>query len=387
MTALKNRNLSASPRPEPRWLRERRAAAWQRFRKMTDPDFELGQGIAFDPSKIRLPYASRVASGQKPLIRSGIGGADMAALQRVLEAFPVDELDRVWSWHEATASNLRIIDSSKDRMAIQPIRLETKLKAGGTEQETVVVSAAPGSELVIIEHVSGNGDRVAATLVDAAANAKVTLISIRDLGRQSTEFVRRDARVGRGAQVVWLDCVLGGSFTTSSVTNRLAGRGARAVARTIFCGGDNAGFEIAQTALHQAGSTSSDLLARGVLDGAARSIYRGRISVGRGCQGCEAHQKEDTLLLGERAESSAVPVLEIEADDIDCGHGCTVGRLDRDQLFYLMSRGLDARAATKLLVDGFFQPIISGMQRYGLEEMVSCLIAGRLAPEQPQPCL
>jgi len=387
MTAPKKGKPSASIRPEPQWLSERRAAAWQRFQKTADPGFDYGQGIAFDRSKIRLPYLPLHRHGRKVPPPAALTGRETARLKKCLEAFPIGGLDRLWSWHEATAPDLRLISAARSETPNEPIRLETRLVADSLTQDTTIINAGSGSEIVVIEHVSGSGDRAAATLVDAAGGAKVTFISIRDLGRPSTEFVRRDALLGRNAKVIWLECLLGGSFSSSSVTNRLAGCGAKAVVRTIFCGGDGSRFDIAQTALHQGGSTSSDLLARGVLDGAARSIYRGRISVGRGFQGCEAHQKEDTLLLGERAQSSAIPVLEIATDEIDCGHGCTVGRLDRDQLFYLMSRGLDIRAATKLLVDGFLQPIISGMQRYGLEEMVSCLIAGRLAPDPSQPCL
>ncbi|MFA6603567.1 MAG: SufD family Fe-S cluster assembly protein [Patescibacteria group bacterium] len=370
-------------RPEPRWLRARRLAAWQRFQKLADPDFRYGQGTGFDPKTIRLPYQAMTRGEKLP----AMAGSVPAGLESGLKAFPVSELDRLWSWHAATASRIRVITAAKDEHLKSPLRLETKLLSNKSAQELTVVNAAAGSELAIIEHVSGAGERAAATFVNAGDNAKVTIISIRDLERHSTEFVRCDAKLGRNARVVWLECVLGGSFASSSITNRLLGRGAAAVARTIFCGSGSSRFELTQTAQHQADTTSSDLLARGVLDGAARSLYRGHISVARGCPGCEAHQKEDTLLLGERAESSAIPILEIETDEIECGHGCTVGRLERDQLFYLMSRGLDERTATKLLVEGFFQPIVSGMQHFGLEEMVSCLIAGQLAPATSYPCL
>ena len=76
----------------------------------------------------------------------------------------------------------------------------------------------------------------------------------------------------------------------------------------------------------------------------------------------DAYQTNRNLLLSNTAEANSLPGLEILADDVKCSHGATVGRLDEDQLFYLMSRGISERKAQELLVFGFFEEIIEKLE-------------------------
>ena len=111
--------------------------------------------------------------------------------------------------------------------------------------------------------------------------------------------------------------------------------------------------------LHQAPNTTSNLLVKSALFGHAAFSYDGAIRVERQAQKTDAYQKNDNLLLSEFAHAKSKPSLEILANDVRCTHGATTGMLSEDQLWYLASRGISKPAATKLLVEGFFEQAIA----------------------------
>jgi Fe-S cluster assembly protein SufD len=109
---------------------------------------------------------------------------------------------------------------------------------------------------------------------------------------------------------------------------------------------------------HRATDTHSDLLFKSALDGHAHSLYTGVIVIEKGAQRSDAYQANRNLLLAEGARADTEPKLEIEADDVRCTHGATVGPIDAEQLFYLASRGIDRDTAARLIVEGFFQDVL-----------------------------
>ena len=111
--------------------------------------------------------------------------------------------------------------------------------------------------------------------------------------------------------------------------------------------------------VHAAPRTVSDLRVGSVLSGDAKAIVRGLVRVEKDAPGCVSRQKEETLLLSEYAEIDAVPMLEIGNQDVRCSHAATVGRIDAEKLFYLMSRGLDRASAETMLVDAFMEPYLA----------------------------
>jgi Fe-S cluster assembly protein SufD len=97
------------------------------------------------------------------------------------------------------------------------------------------------------------------------------------------------------------------------------------------------------------------LLYKDVLRDMARVIWRGMIKVDPAAQKTDGYQRNDSLMMSEEARADAIPGLEIEADDVRCTHGATAGRVDEEQLFYCMCRGLERREAMHMIVEGFFQ--------------------------------
>lgn len=107
-----------------------------------------------------------------------------------------------------------------------------------------------------------------------------------------------------------------------------------------------------------ASQTKSDMVSRGIVDDESKNIYRGKIRAEPNTKGIDGYQKHDVLILNNNAEADAIPELEIETDDVKCSHGATIGKVNKDQLFYLRSRGLSKEEATKMIIKGFFEPLI-----------------------------
>jgi Fe-S cluster assembly protein SufD len=117
-------------------------------------------------------------------------------------------------------------------------------------------------------------------------------------------------------------------------------------------------FDLHTLQKHLTDHTTSDLLIKGCLKDRARSIYQGLIQVAEGAQRTDAYQANRNLLLSDTARADSIPGLEILANDVRCTHGATIGTVDEEQMYYLMSRGLPGNEAQRLIVEGFFTPVL-----------------------------
>jgi Fe-S cluster assembly protein SufD len=117
---------------------------------------------------------------------------------------------------------------------------------------------------------------------------------------------------------------------------------------------------------------------RGILDGASRGVFNGKVIVHPHAVRTDAQQSNHNLLLSRQAEVDTKPQLEILADDVKCAHGATVGQLDEAALFYLCSRGIDADLAKSMLVYGFANDIIEKVENPVLRTRIEHLVLDRL---------
>jgi Fe-S cluster assembly scaffold protein SufB len=138
----------------------------------------------------------------------------------------------------------------------------------------------------------------------------------------------------------------------------LVGEGAEAEIVGAFRGRNKDQIEIEIEVVHKAKNTSANTHIRGVVGDQARAMVVGTIRVLSGAQQTNSFLAEKLLILSERARAEAVPNLEIEANDVKCSHAATVGKIDEEQLFYLMSRGLRQADARDIIVEGFLAPVL-----------------------------
>ena len=159
---------------------------------------------------------------------------------------------------------------------------------------------------------------------------------------------------------------------------KLAGRGASAKVTGAYAGSGTQHLDFDTLQEHAAPNTTSDLAFRGILDGRSTAVWRGMIKVDPGAQQTDAFQESRNLLLSKRAHADAIPGLEIEANDVRCTHAAAIAQVDREQVFYLMSRGLRREQATRLVIDGFLQALVDRFAEGPVREAVSGALERRL---------
>ena len=129
---------------------------------------------------------------------------------------------------------------------------------------------------------------------------------------------------------------------------------------------------------HQAPQTTSTLLVKSVLREASTFRYDGAIRVERGAQKIDAYQRNENLLLAPSAHAESTPILEILANDVRCTHGATIGHVDEEQLYYLMARGLPRLEAQRLIVEGFFVPVLDRIPLESVREQLRQVIQRKI---------
>jgi Fe-S cluster assembly protein SufD len=146
-----------------------------------------------------------------------------------------------------------------------------------------------------------------------------------------------------------------------------------------YAGGPGQHLDYDTTQEHAAPNTNSDLAFRGVLAAGATAVWRGMIKVDPGAQQTDAFQESRNLLLSTEAHADAIPGLEILADDVRCTHAAAIAQVDKDQLFYLTSRGLDPADAKGLIIEGFLESLVERLAAGPVRDAVSEALEKRLA--------
>jgi Fe-S cluster assembly protein SufD len=217
--------------------------------------------------------------------------------------------------------------------------------------------------------------------IAVADGGHLTYAHVQQCGPQTLTFSHQYAGIADNAKLITFNVGAGGLFARTEVAVELLGRGAESDMLGLVDGRGTQQFDYHTLQGHRSSDTHSDLLFKSALDGKAHSIYTGVIIIKKGAQRSDAYQANRNLLLHEGARADTEPMLEIEADDVRCTHGATVGPIDAEQLFYLASRGLDRAAASRLIVEGFFQDVLDKVGDERLTRPLEAAFAPHLVRE------
>lgn len=190
-------------------------------------------------------------------------------------------------------------------------------------------------------------------------NASLQVTELQNFGSKVWSFGHKKALVEQDGNLEWEIGALGSKVSKHFVSLDLVGKGAEGRVSGMFFADRDQHLSYNTLQRHLAPWTTSDLLFKGALNGESRSVWRGMIYVAESAQHIDGYQANRNLLLDPEARSDSIPGLEILNDDVRCSHGSTVGKIDEDQLFYLLSRGLPRAEAEQLVVQGFFNDIIN----------------------------
>jgi Fe-S cluster assembly protein SufD len=392
---------------EPAWLRERRLAAWEAFVRLPLPSADDEEWRRTDISALDLdafgvlPYSRTTGRAPAPLtalvgdtaqaagVRLIVNGAQIegrlagelaqrglifSSLSEAVTAHPDlvrqylgtvvrDDENKFRALHGALWSGGTFLYVPKGcEVDLQLITGTWLDRDGAAFLPHTLVVAEERSRVTLVE-VFGSAESPTRTLVNHAvelipkAGAQIRYVNLQDWGRHLWEFGIVRMVLERDATVNSLMVAFGAGLVKTNVESRLVGEGSTSEMLGIAFGDGTQHFDYHTLQEHVAPNTTSDLLYKGVLKDKARSVFSGLIRADHGAQKTNAFQLNRNLILSEGARADSMPKLEILANDLRCTHGASTSRLNEDQIFYLMSRGLPRAIAVRMMVDGFLAEI------------------------------
>jgi Fe-S cluster assembly protein SufD len=210
--------------------------------------------------------------------------------------------------------------------------------------------------------------------------ARCRLSQLQDWGQGevfdvSTRFVG----VGRDAYCHWLPALLGGHLVRQHLELAVSEPGGDMAFRGLFFTEEHEHLDVFAVDLHETGPSGGDVHWRGAASGQSRASFEGLIQIDPGAQQTHTYLQIHSMMLSPKARIDAIPSVLVSADDVSASHGGTVGELDEAAIFYMQTRGLDRPAAVRVIVEGFFEPLISELADEPLEELVREKVAAKLA--------
>jgi Fe-S cluster assembly protein SufD len=247
--------------------------------------------------------------------------------------------------------------------------------------DRTLVELGEAAEATVVElFVSGESPLLVVPTVDMFVGDAATLSynSIQQLSSRTWHLGHQRIRGGRDATIRTFTASLGGEYARFRTESVLAGQGGTAELLAAYLGDGAQVHDFRTLQEHGAPRTTSDLVFKGAVAGRARSVYSGLIRMRRGAKGATAFQTNRNLVLGEGAHADSVPNLDIEENDVKCSHASAVGPIDREQRFYLESRGVPPTVAERLILLGFFDDLWGRVRTPGIRAHLMAAVAARL---------
>lgn len=400
----------------PKWLAKRRRQAWSTYQdlpmpSLTDepwrrtdirmlPSTEVALRAADDmpvePALLRPPAGDENAAqivlrpghppnseGLAALAEQGVVFCDWATAEQEHAAILKDYLGEVVPDDAGKFAALSAALADQGILIYVPkgVRLEQPLHsvlwAPGSDLlclSRVLVVVEDGAELTYVHEMASptepEGESIHNGIIElwVGDGANLRFVEVQNWGEHFWNFSHERARVGRDSNLDWIFGSVGSKLTKTFTELDLVGQGSTGRMSGFYFVDGSQHLDQDTQQNHLAPHTTSDLLFKGALVDKARSVWQGMIYVAPGAQKTDGYQANRNLILSDAARADSIPGLEILADDVRCTHGATVGQLEEEPIFYLMSRGLPRSEAERLVVDGFFAPI---MQRIPFEDVRS----------------
>ncbi|NMP21178.1 Fe-S cluster assembly protein SufD [Sulfobacillus harzensis] len=231
------------------------------------------------------------------------------------------------------------------------------------------------SRVLVTERITGGPESAKMLLahnteVVVSEGASVQYGSIQQASERVEGFIHRQADLQNDAHIEWLIGEFGSALLVGDHVSQLNQPGASTKSITVFFGSAQQHQDFTAKSFHHAPHTVSDMVARGVMKGRARSVFTGLTQIDKGARGSDGRQKEQTLMLSEEARADAIPSLLIDERDVYAAHAASAGPIDKAAVFYLTSRGLTEKEAERMIVHGFLAPVIDKIPNDPLRDQV-----------------
>jgi Fe-S cluster assembly protein SufD len=249
---------------------------------------------------------------------------------------------------------------------------------------TLVVGAANSDfrvhEYDLAEDFEGQALHAGAFELYLQDGARCRLAQVQDWGAGEVfDASTRYVGIGRDAHCHWLPSLLGGKLVRQHLELAVTEPGGDMAFRGLFFTEEQEHLDVFAVDLHETGPSGGDVHWRGAATGESRASFEGLIQIDPGAQQTHTYLQIHSMMLSPKARVDSIPSVLVSSDDVSASHGGTVGELDETAIFYMQTRGLDRPAAVRVIVEGFFEPLIAELEDAPLEELVRAKVADKLA--------
>src|SRR5437763_1587523 len=413
----------------PDWFREQQCEAWKQFESVPKPTrkdqpwrftnvglldlapFKISGPLSEDDRKNILKYSSglnqsaaRMIFANDQLVERTVVSEDLkkrGVIFQLLERAMVEHADlfrkyfmsteavlgsaKFAALHQARVSNGTFLFVPRGVEIERPIEIFHWLRHDNMSIfPHLLLVTDELAKVTVIEHFRScdrNAPGFACGVNDliAGPGAKVTYICAQEWGNNVVALQMNTTTVDHDASAMSLNLNLGGKYSRFESLSRLVGEGARSDLLAVSVANGDQEFDARTLQDHVSPHTASDLLYKNALDDSARCTFGGLIRVEPHAHFTDAYQKVRNLLLSDDSEANSMPGLEILADNVRCTHGATSGQVDKDELFYLRTRGIPVPVAQRLIVSGFLNEVIQRLDHEAIADHLRRLVDDKFA--------
>jgi Fe-S cluster assembly protein SufD len=249
----------------------------------------------------------------------------------------------------------------------------------------ILIVAAAHSRVTYVDNVVTTGNAASASSVHhsivevvAKAGAQVNFASIHNMSGGIVDLSIRRAALDNDARVEWVIGDLNDGNTLSDTKSVLNGNGSSSDSKVISIGSNDQKMSLTTQAVHFGRSSDSQMITRAVMRDAATAIINGITKIEKGATKANGEQTEKVLMLSPKSRGDANPILLIDEDDVTAGHAASVGQVNPEQVYYLMSRGIAKKDAERLIIYGFLAPVVSEIPIDAVREQLQRLLERKL---------
>lgn len=260
----------------------------------------------------------------------------------------------------------------------EPIRVNFNFN-GATSVLHNIIIAESNSKIDFIEEYSNNEtakEQLNSCVTEVFANngSKINFYHLNNWTKNVYNFTNIVGALEKNASIKWVSGCFGGKLNRLRIDANFNGQGSQCSNIGLFLGKEKEHIDFTTNAYHNTENTTNDILVDGILKDGSSSACRGLIKIEKQAQKTNSHLANHILKLGEKTLANSIPSLKIDANDVKAGHGATVGQINEEHIFYLMARGLSRQEAERLIIEGFFEPIIQKIPLEELREKIKVLI-------------
>ncbi len=280
-------------------------------------------------------------------------------------------------------ADIAVLTIEKETVVDEPIEFNFATEEGKAIFPHVLVIAKAGSKATIVESYASPTKSFtnAAIQIIVEDNANLTHYRVQKESTDAFHYGVTEVSVGRGSVYNSTNINLGGALSRHDIDVKFTAEGGEAWVDGLYMLNGSQHHDTHSIIDHVVPNCNSHQTYKGVLNDGSRGVFNGKVFVRENASGTDAQQSNKNLLLSNEARVDTKPQLEIFNDDVKCSHGATVGQLEEEELFYLLTRGLPETLAKNLLTYGFAEEIINKISIASIKDDLDRMVLNRLSAE------